>query len=258
MYPTWPPEELCAMLGQRVRDPLPLLYPSPVGTASDRAASSLLTRLQQKSQERWEETVNSIDFSHSSRKAWRTINKLTGRSGRSSRVCPISANSIAAQLLKNGAHKTSDREPSRLVNKELSHLWKIPTPEGHSISEPFRLEKSAAALRRLKPGKSPGLDSIFSEFILHAGSALKSWFCDFLNSCMRQLKIPKIWRRALVVAIPKPEKPLGTQRAIVLYLCCVSPFKSSRDSSTLVSKQSPTLTHCSHRSRRASDTGGRL
>jgi len=96
---------------------------------------------------------------------------------------------------------------------------------------------------------------IFAEFILHTGSALKSWFCDFLNSCMRQLKIPKIWRRALVVAIPKPEKPLGTQRAIVLYLCCVSPLKSSRDSSPLVSKQSST--HCSHRSRRAFDTGGR-
>ena len=31
MYPTWPAEELCAMLGQRVRDPLSLLYPSPSG-----------------------------------------------------------------------------------------------------------------------------------------------------------------------------------------------------------------------------------
>ena len=52
------------------------------------------------------------------------------------------------------------------------------------------------------------MDSIFPEFILHDRSALKSWFCDFLTSCMRQLKIPKIWRRALIVAIPKPEKPL--------------------------------------------------
>ena len=31
MYPTWPAEELCAMLGQRGRDPLSLLYPSPSG-----------------------------------------------------------------------------------------------------------------------------------------------------------------------------------------------------------------------------------
>jgi len=29
MYPTWPPEELCAMLGWSVRDTLSLLHPSP-------------------------------------------------------------------------------------------------------------------------------------------------------------------------------------------------------------------------------------
>jgi len=52
-------------------------------------------RLEKKKQERWEEAVNSIDFSHSSRKAWSAINKLTGRSGRSSRFYPVSANSIA-------------------------------------------------------------------------------------------------------------------------------------------------------------------
>ena len=109
--------------------------------------------------------------------------------------------------------------------KELSDLWKIPTPEGHGISEPFRPEEFAAALRRLKPGKSLRLDSIFPEFILHAGSALKSWFCDFLNSCMRQLKIPKIWRRVLEVAIPKPEKPLRHPKSYrPISLLCV-PFK---------------------------------
>ena len=160
-----------------------------VGIAFDRAASSLLSRLHKKKQERSVEVVNSINFSHCCRKAWKTINKLTGRSGSSSRLCPVSANSIASHLVKNvnGSHKTSDRESTRLVNKELSDLWKIPTSEGHSISEPIRPEAFAAALRLLKPGKSPGLDSILPEFILQARSALKSWFCDFLNSCMRQL-----------------------------------------------------------------------
>jgi len=110
---------------------------APVGTASNRVASSLLFRLQQKKQERWEEAINSIDFSHSSRKAWRTINKLTGRSGLSSRVCPVSSNTIASQLVKNGAHKTNYRKPTRLVNIQLSDLWKIPTPEGLNISEPY-------------------------------------------------------------------------------------------------------------------------
>ena len=188
---------------------------------SDTAASSRLSR--QKKQERWKEAVNSIDFSHSSRKTWTIVNKRTGRFGRSFHLCPVSANSIATQLVKNGVHMTGDRESIRLVNKELSDLWKIPTSEGHSNSETFTPEELAAALRRLKPGKSPGLDSIFPEFILHAGSALKSR--DFLSSYMRQIKIPKIWRRALIVALPQPEKPLGDPKSYsLIFLLCV-PFE---------------------------------
>ena len=138
-------------------------------------------------------------------------------------MCPIVANSLASQLVKNGAYKTSDGEPTRLVNKQLSDLWKIPTPEGHSTSEPFRPEEFAAAVRRLKPGKSPGLDFIFPEFILHAGSALNAWLYNFLNSSMRELKIPKIWRSAVVVAIPKPEKPLGDPKSYrPISLLCVA------------------------------------
>jgi len=94
----------------------------------------------------------------------------------SSRLCLVSAKSITSQLVKNGAHRTGGSESTRLVKKQLSGLWKIPTPEGHSIFEPFRPEELAAALRRVKLGKSPGLDSIFSEFILNARSALNLGF----------------------------------------------------------------------------------
>jgi len=121
--------------------------------------------------------------------------------------------------VKNGAHKTGSRESTRLVNKELSDLWKIQIPE--IISEPFRLEELAAAL---KPGKSPGLDFISPEFILHAGSALKSWFCDFLTCCMRQFKIPKIWRRALIFAIPSTRKATGGSKELPSYISAVYPL----------------------------------
>jgi len=61
-----------------------------VGTDLDRAASFLFLQLDQRRQERWGEAGNPIDFSHSSRKAWSTINNLNGRSGHSSRLCLIS------------------------------------------------------------------------------------------------------------------------------------------------------------------------
>ena len=70
-----------------------------------------------------------------------------------------------------------------------------------------------------------GPDSICPELILHAGAALKSWLHDFLSSCLRWLKISKIWRRALVVTIPKPMKPGGDPKSYQpISLLCV-PYK---------------------------------
>ena len=54
---------------------------------------------------------------------------------------------------------------------------------------------------------------------------MKSWLRDFLSSCLPRLKIPKIWRRALAVAIPKPTKPVGDPKSYrPISLLCV-PYK---------------------------------
>jgi len=176
MYPTWLSQELCAMLGQWVRDPSSLLPPE---TESDRSASLLLYWPEQKSKS----DMKKLPIPLTSR-----INKLTGRLGPSSPLCPISANSVASKLVKNGAHKSGGREPAtRLSNKELFDLWKI-LRWGIQDFWPFRPEKLAATLIRLKPGKSSGLNSTFPEFILHARTALKSWFCSFLTSACANSK----------------------------------------------------------------------
>ena len=95
----------------------------------------------------------------------------------------------------------------------MSDLWKATTLDIENISDNFSQREFAAALQHLKLGKSPGPDSICSELKLHAGAALKLWLRDFLSSCLRRLKISKIWRRALVVTIPKPAKPVGDPKS---------------------------------------------
>ena len=141
------------------------------------------------------------------------MNNLTGRSRHFPRHCPVSADAIASQLVKMGKYKAVDRKSSRLVFQEVSDLWRATTPDAVNISDNFSQRELAAALQHLKPGKAPGPDSICPELILHAGAALKSWLRDFISSCLRRLKIPKIWRRALVVVIPKPGKPLGDPKS---------------------------------------------
>ena len=150
----------------------------------------------------------------SSEQVWSILNKLTGRSRQSFRHCPVSADAIASQLVRNGKYEAVDRKSSRLVFQEVSDFWRATTPDAINISDSFSQKEFTAALHHLKSGKAPAPDSIRPELILHAGVALKSWLRDFIFSCFRRLKIPKIWRRVLVVAIPKPGKPVGIQRVI--------------------------------------------
>ena len=98
------------------------------------------SKFERKRRYRWSEAVWSIDFSHSSRKAWSTLNNLTGRSRHSPRHCPISANAIASQLVRNGKYEDVDRKSSRLVFQEVSDLWRATTPYAVNISDNFHKE----------------------------------------------------------------------------------------------------------------------
>ena len=165
---------------------------SSQGDDSSLAATALLAKLDRKRRDQWSEAVRSIDFSHSSQKSRSILNNLTGRSRYSPRHCPVSADAIAFQLVRNGKYEAVDHKSSRVVSQEVIHLWRAITPDAVNISYTFSQREFAAALQHLKLGKAPGPDSIFPQLILHAGDALKSWLRDFLYSCLRRLKIPKI------------------------------------------------------------------
>ena len=149
------------------------------------------------------------------------MNNRTGRSQGSPRHCSVSANAMASQLIRNCRYEGIVRESSQLISQEVSDLWRITPTSPVNISESFTFHEFAAALKHLKPGKAPGPDSICPEFITHAGTALKSWLGGFLSSCLHHLKIPKVWRRALVMAIPKSKKPVEDQKSYrpISFLC---------------------------------------
>ena len=79
---------------------------------SNRAATALLLRFDNKRRDRRSEAVQTVEFLHSSQKAWSILNNLTGRSRRSPRHCTVLANAIASQLIRNGRYDGIDRESS--------------------------------------------------------------------------------------------------------------------------------------------------
>ena len=113
------------------------------------------------------------------------------------------------QLVRHRRYEPIDHNSSRLVSQELYDFWRATKPDPVNISGTFSQRKFTAALRHLKPGEAQGSDFIFPHLIIRVEVALKFLLRDFLSSCLRRLKIPKIERRALVVAISKPIKPEG-------------------------------------------------
>ena len=92
-----------------------------------------------------------------------------------------------------------------------------------------------------------GPDSICPKLLINADSGLKSWLRGFLSSYLRQLKIPKIWRRALIAAIPKSSNSVEDPQSYgLIFLVCV-PYKVLKR--LIYNRVELTVALCSQRNR---------
>ena len=100
----------------------------------------------------------------------------------------------------------------------------VPGVGGH-LTTPFNTSELTATIKLLKGGKAQGPDNIPPEFIMHCGKKCLKWIRKFYFFCLRHTVIPKIWRRATVVAILKPNKPTDDPKSYrPISLLCV-PYK---------------------------------
>ncbi len=135
------------------------------------------------------------------------------------RQCPppvvtnVTADQIANQLLSNG-RRVEHRRPPGGNYKTIFPSNNQPPIE---LTKPFSLDELATVLSLLKPGKAAGLDDLLTEKLQHLGNKAKSWLLGMLNECTCTKHIPSIWRKAKVIAIPKPwkEKKLPSNLAAV-------------------------------------------
>ena len=171
-------------------------------------ATKLIDRLDEKRKDRWEEAVTNIDFTHSSRKAWQAVNRLTGRNSKKITTCPLHPNVLARRLVANGKFANPDKKFSREVRNESALISnRLTSPEHAHLNEDFSTEELTLALSSLKLGKAPGPDGVHNEFLAHLGPQGREWLRSFMTACYSLKWIPRMWRRATVVSILKPGKP---------------------------------------------------
>ena len=129
-------EQLYFVLGCRVWIPSHNIFSVSSGSDSSLAAAALRAELDRKQRDWWFKAVWSIDFSHSSCNALSTLNNLTHWFLHFPHQCPILANAISSQLIRNEKYAAVNHNSSQLV---LRSMWPL---KGHNtkpsdISETF-------------------------------------------------------------------------------------------------------------------------
>ena len=115
----------------------------------------------------------------------------------------------------------SPRQWQIYKSKQTIHLWHKPETKGSlecsicgsGLTSEFAIEELVAAMKTLKPGKSPGPDNIHSEFILHLDDSCLKWLAKLFSTCMEHKKLPKFWKMAKMIAVLKPDKPVNSPKS---------------------------------------------
>ena len=171
---------------------------NPFDNRTMESGNLLLDKMTEEKRKIWEEVITSTNMTHNSRKAWKTINKLSNDPTSSHPPCLVTANQVAHQLLVNG-RGTMPSKPKRPV---LPSATEGDTSKVYPFSE-GEYNKGVAAL---KNNKAAGRDDILVEQLKHLGPKAHKWLLTMLNICFMENKIPTIWRQSKIIAILKPGK----------------------------------------------------
>ena len=144
--------------------------------------------------------IESTDLTHSSRKAWNTIKLLLDDHTKADYHSNITANQIAHQLPLNGKRNAT-------FAKQSKPQLKKPTKENNTdLTNPFSSKELEKGIKALKQGKTAGLENIRAEQIKQFGPTTREWLLRFYNNCLSSHRLPKLWRKAKIIALLKPGK----------------------------------------------------
>uniref|UniRef100_H3AFP9 Endonuclease/exonuclease/phosphatase domain-containing protein n=1 Tax=Latimeria chalumnae TaxID=7897 RepID=H3AFP9_LATCH len=167
------------------------LYDTFRNAPNEEEASNIASQLNKTQKTRWQETVESINFTHSSQKAWQTINHLTGKSAKQEPY-PVTPDDIARTIINNGKYPHPDRAFSRLANAKLKEARHMPSAD-LGLTQKFSSLEFKTALGTLKHGKAPGPNNVHPEQVTHASPLLQDWLRHFMSHCLATAKFPHPW-----------------------------------------------------------------
>lgn len=190
-------------------------------TESSDTANELLQSLNKARREKWVKTTESLNFTHSSRRAWSLLRKLSSGNpnGNGTTTYP-NPSDIAKRIvnISKSARQPSDKQAIYQLN-DRKRAQQAPL----EVSRPFAEEELETAITALSIGKAAGLDNIYPEFLKHTGSKTKKWLLTVFNAILATGNLPMAFKRSKIVAVLKPGKNpehVESYRPIALLSVC--------------------------------------
>jgi len=148
--------------------------------------------------------TENIDFTNSARKSWSFLRKMGTSNVIKNSNNQITANQVASrliQLTKAPMDQISLKEMKRNLKHTINNL-----PLDSPLSDAFTMEELDAAIKTMKIGKAAGIDGFYMEFIKNLKIKARSWLLKFYDLILKNGQLPKIFKRAKIIAIVKPGK----------------------------------------------------
>lgn len=167
-------------------------------------AKELLISLNEARRQRWNETVENLNMTHSSRKGWAVIRKLGAASKLCKRKPKINPDRIARRVVRS-SKVPSKKHFTRKVMQAYQLIRKR-TSTVDAISGAFTVEDVNLAMLNMKNGKASGFDSIYPEFLTYCGPRARLWLARFFSNIVNSNFLPRAFKRTKIIALLKPGK----------------------------------------------------
>ena len=114
-----------------------------------------------------------------------------------------------ARTYANVSRHVRLRRRDRTVKAELKSLQARPCScDGlrSDACQPFSREELMTQLKKMKAKKAPGADGVCTEHLKHLGPVAQDVLLRLINRSWCAAEVPSIWRRAVIIPIPKAGK----------------------------------------------------
>jgi hypothetical protein len=90
---------------------------------------------------------------------------------------------------------------------EIINTWIEEYADDRSGSlQKLQHQEVESVLKSVKLGTAAGFDGVYPEFIHNCGERTKEWLLSIMNDVLLPDRLPKLFKRAKVIAVSKPGK----------------------------------------------------